>query len=115
MIDVQTLAILQILIPLLAAPLAVLFRNRLVAWIITVAAGWFCLYASLTLLFHIRESGSMIYELGNWPKHVGIHYSIDIANVFILVIVSSIAAVVFPYAKFSIDKEIFELLVWRCI
>ena len=106
MIDVQILPILQILVPLLAAPLAVLFRERLTAWLITVAAGWFCLYSSLMMLFHVRANGTMIYELGNWPKHVGIHYNVDIANVFILVIVSSVAAVVFPYAKFSIDKEI---------
>ena len=103
MIDVQNLAILQILVPLIASPVAILFRHRLIAWLVTVAAGWFCLYASLTLLFHIKESGSLIYELGGWPKHVGIHYNIDIANAFILVIVSTIAAVVFPYAKFSID------------
>ena len=45
-------------------------------------------------------------NLETGPKHVGIHYNVDIANVFILVIVSSVAAVVFPYAKFSIDKEI---------
>jgi multicomponent Na+:H+ antiporter subunit D len=106
MIDVQILPILQILVPLIAAPLAVLFRERLTAWLITVAAGWFCLYSSVMMLFHVRESGTMVYKLGNWPKHVGIHYNVDIANVFILVIVSAVAAVVFPYAKFSIDKEI---------
>jgi len=106
MIDVQILPILQILVPLIAAPLAVLFRDRLAAWLITVSAGWFCLYSSLMMLFHVRANGTMVYELGNWPKHVGIHYNVDIANVFILVIVSSVAAVVFPYAKFSIDKEI---------
>ena len=51
MIDVQILPILQILVPLIAAPLAVLFRDRLAAWLITVSAGWFCLYSSLMMLF----------------------------------------------------------------
>ena len=106
MIDVQILPILQILVPLLAGPIVVMFRQRLVAWIVTVATAWFCLYASLEMLLHVQEVGSILYEIGNWPKHVGIHYKVDIANAFILVIVSSVAAVVFPYTKFSIDKEI---------
>ena len=91
----EHLPILQIAIPLVAAPLVVFVRQRLFAWIVTVLTSWFCLYGAVSMLEVVQETGAIVYQIGGWEKHVGIVYRVDVANAFILTIVSSISSIVF--------------------
>jgi multicomponent Na+:H+ antiporter subunit D len=102
----EHLPVLQIVVPLVVAPVIVLVRHRLAAWLLSVLAALFCLYGSIEMLTAVRENGPLLYELGNWPRHVGIHYRVDVANAYVIVIVCAISAVVFPYAKLSVEDEI---------
>ncbi|MBM74547.1 MAG: cation:proton antiporter [Proteobacteria bacterium] len=102
----EHLPVLLVLVPLLASPLVILFRHRLVAWMVTVLAAVYSFYASVQLLNHTMDGQEVLYKLGNWPSYVGIHYKVDVTTAFILIIITSISIVVFPYAKVSVDKEI---------
>ena len=101
------LPVLQVVVPLMVAPLIVLFRNKNIAWILSTLVAFFSLFTSVELLQHVLTTGEPInYAIGGWDQHIGIIYHIDIANAYILTIISTIASFVFPYAKASVDQEI---------
>jgi multicomponent Na+:H+ antiporter subunit D len=97
---------LQVVVPLLAAPLTVLLRRPGLAFVVAVAASWFALAAALGLWRQVAEHGTLSYAIGNWPPPWGIEYRVDRLSAFVLVLVAGIAAVVLPYARGSIEAEI---------
>lgn len=106
---IEHLPILQIVIPLMAAPLIVLFRSPFLSWLIAVLTSWFGLFGALTMLNLVNgKDKSITYLIGNWDPSIGIVYQVDIANAFILTIVSAVSAVVFVFAKTSVQDEIPE-------
>ncbi len=98
--------ILQVVIPLMAAPLCLLLRNGRVAWGLSVLASWCALGISLALLGRVMSSGVISYAIGDWAPPIGIEYRVDIVNAWVLVIVSAIGALVAPYALVSVEREI---------
>ena len=61
------------------------------------------------MLNQINGGGEIpTYLIGGWDPHVGIVYQVDIANAFILTLLSGISAVVFVYARTSVRDEIPE-------
>ncbi len=97
---------LQIVLPLMAAPICVLFRRGIVAWGITLVVSWAAFIISALLLIEVLEAGVISYELGGWAAPWGIEYRLDLVNSFVLLIVAAIGAVTVVYAKTSVDKEI---------
>ena len=102
----QHLAILQIVLPLMAAPVCVIIRNPLAVWLWATTVAWLCLPISVILLIRVLDSGVITYELGGWAAPWGIEYRIDTLNAFVLVIVSAIGAIVLPYARRTVIAEI---------
>lgn len=102
----QHLPALQVVLPLISAPLAVLFRRGGVAFAIVTAAAWTALAISIALWLQVDLAGMVSYPIGNWAPPWGIEYRLDRLNSFMLVLVSGMAAVVLPYARTSIEREI---------
>ena len=102
------LPILQVIVPLLAAPLAVVIRHKDGAWLLATVSSWFSLAISIALLLQVQETGIITYELGGWAAPWGIEYRVDTVGAFVLVIVSAIGAVVTPYARDSVLAEVDE-------
>ena len=74
----QHLPILQVILPLLAAPLAALASRRHLAWLLTLVATAGAFAISLVLLATILRTGApILYDLGGWPAPIGIVYVID--------------------------------------
>ena len=99
---------LQVVIPLIAAPLCVLLRNRSLVWGFTLLVCWSSLVIAGILLRQVLTSGPISYSMGEWASPWGIEYRVDVLNAFLLLIVSSIGALVIPYAKESVRKDIPE-------
>lgn len=97
---------LLILVPLLAAPLCVLFRHATAAWVIAMLANGFTVFASWQLLQQVREHGAIRYEMGGWAAPAGIEYYIDVLNAVVLLLVSAISAIVLLYAFRSVQKSV---------
>ena len=97
---------LQVVIPLMAAPLCVLLRRPVLAWALTLAVSWVVLAIAVALLLQVLQTGPVTYFLGNWAAPWGIEYRVDLAGAFVLVIVAAIGAVVTPYARRSVEHEI---------
>ena len=102
------LLILQVVIPLIAAPLCILIRKQAMVWYVVLAVSWGTLFSAFQLLMQVLGQGEVIYFLGGWVAPWGIEYRLDILNAFVLMIVASIGAIVITFARCSIIKEIAE-------
>ena len=100
------LPILQVIVPLMAAPLCLfLTRSRLV-WLFALIVSGLAFLISSLLLQQVMASGTIIYELGGWDAPWGIEYRIDQLNAFLLLIISAVSTVVLFAAHTSIQQEI---------
>ena len=97
---------LQVVVPLLAAPLTVLLRRRAYAFGVALVASWVALAIAVLLWLQVADSGTISYAIGNWPPPWGIEYRVDKLSAFVLVLVAGIAAVVLPYSRASIEAEV---------
>lgn len=104
----QHLPALQIVVPLVAAPICLLLRRGDLAWGLALVVSWAALAIAVMLLHAVVDGGVISYEFGDWAPPWGIEYRIDAANAFVLLIVSGISAVVLPYARASVASEIEE-------
>ncbi|MGH8667507.1 MAG: monovalent cation/H+ antiporter subunit D family protein [Burkholderiales bacterium] len=100
------LPILQVVVPLISAPIAVLSRRGSVAFALTTAASWIALALAIALWLQIQRDGIVAYEIGSWPAPWGIEYRIDGLSAFVLVLVAGVAATVLPYCRRSIEAEL---------
>lgn len=103
---ISQLPILQVVVPLVAAPLMVLVRHGGLAWLLAVAASWISLAIALALLAEVAGGQTISYALGNWPPPWGIEYRVDSANAYVAVLVSLVAAVVVVYMRHSVAAEV---------
>lgn len=100
--------ILQVVLPLLAAPLMVLLRRGSFAWLLMVLVSAATVFIAATLLAQVWSGPVISYAIGNWPPPWGIEYRIDAANAFVLLLVSSVALIVALYSRRSVAAEIPE-------
>ena len=102
------LSALQVVIPLLAAPLCTIIRLPRFAWTVAMAVGVLCAINSIAILLQVQATGGIVYALGGWAAPWGIEYRIDDANAFVLVIISVINVFGILYARTSIRSELSE-------
>ncbi len=102
----QHLAALPILLPLIAAPIALILGRSSFSWAFaTLISACACLFA-WQLLDLALANGVISYEVGGWPPPWGIELRVDAANAFVLLAVSALSTLVLLYSKDSIEKEI---------
>ncbi len=100
------LPILQIVVPLVAAPLCLVLRRAFGAWLLASLVTWTAFAIALVLLFQVIDDGPISYALGDWAPPWGIEYVVDRLNAFILVIVAGIGSLVMPFAQRSVRQEV---------
>ncbi len=97
---------LQVVLPLIAAPLVVLLRRPTSAWLMATITSWACFAIALMMTAQLLHSGPISYAMGGWAAPVGIEYRIDELSAFLVLIISGSASVVIPWARHSILAEI---------
>jgi multicomponent Na+:H+ antiporter subunit D len=102
----EHLPALQVVLPLIAAPLIVLVRRSRFAWLATTVVSYVCLLVSVQLFSRVAALGPVSYAIGSWPPPWGIEYRVDALSGFVLVAVSLTASFVAPYAQRSIAAEV---------
>lgn len=100
------LPILQVVIPLMAAPLCLLLKRPQLVWLFALFVSTVAFIISLLLLQQVSTTGVISYELGGWQAPWGIEYRIDQLNALLLIIISATSTVVLIAAQTSIEKEI---------
>jgi len=99
---------LQVVLPLFGALLAAMVRRSRPAYGITVIVSLLMPVISWLLLVQVRNEGPISYVFGNWSAELGIEYRIDLVNALLLVLVSTVGAVIIPFARKSVAAEIPE-------
>lgn len=99
---------LQVVVPLMAAPLCVLLRRGRLAWLVALIASLAVFATAIALLGRVQAEGSISYLLGSWAAPWGIEYRVDALNAPLLVLIGAMAALAVPYARVSVAHEIPE-------
>ena len=97
---------LQVVVPLLAAPVCLLIRHAGTVRIFAILTSWIVLGISLLLLDNVEANGTISYAMGQWAPPLGIEYRIDILNVYVLVVVASVSAVILPFGMGSAEERV---------
>ena len=97
---------LQVVIPLISAPICALLTRDRVAWAFALVVSWTVLLVAVLLLNRVMDEGPLSYAIGGWAAPWGIEYRVDAASAFVLLIVAIIGSVVMPFAYASVRHEI---------
>ncbi len=97
---------LQVVIPLISAPVCAVLGRGVLAWVVTMAVAWVAFFISAALLAEVVANGPLSYEMGGWAAPWGIEYRIDRLNGLVLVIVAAIGALVTPCLRYNVAREV---------
>jgi multicomponent Na+:H+ antiporter subunit D len=105
---IEHLPILQVIIPLMAAPACLVIDRPRLVWAFALAIGIATLAISVLLLQQVTSDGVISYALGGWDAPWGIEYRIDLLNAYVLLIVSAINVLALIPAYRSVKQEVGE-------
>ena len=97
---------LQVVIPLISAPLCAMIWSGRAAWLLATVVAWLVLAMALALLAQVSASGPFSYAMGGWAAPWGIEYRVDRLSALVLVVVAGIGALVTPCFYHSVAREI---------
>ena len=99
---------LQVVVPMLTAPLVLLMRARGLAWASATAASLMTSAIAVFLTREVLRSGQVIYLMGSWPAPYGIELRVTGFSALMLLIVSAASSLTLMAGKGSIDTDIAE-------
>ena len=102
----EHLPVLQVVLPLVAAPLCLLLMRSVWAWLLAFIVSLAALVISIVLLREVYAGEVLSYAIGGWAAPWGIEYRVDAVNAFILIIVTAISVVALMFAKTSVAQEV---------
>ena len=102
----EHLPVLQVVLPLVAAPLCLLLARSVWAWLLAFIVSLAALVISIVLLREVYTGEVLSYAIGGWAAPWGIEYRVDAVNAFILIIVTVISVVALMFAKTSVAQEV---------
>ena len=102
----EHLPVLQVVVPLIAAPICILLIQRDAAWGVATLATWIAFIIAGFMFAEVQSAGVLSYALGSWPAPWGIEYRVDPLNAFVLLLVSGVSSVVMLFARDSILAEL---------
>jgi multicomponent Na+:H+ antiporter subunit D len=97
---------LQVVVPLLIAPLVVLLRPRGLAWAAATAASGMAFAIAVQLTAGVLGGQEYRYALGGWPAPFGIELLVDNFSALLLMIVTGASTVALLTGKASLESEI---------
>ena len=97
---------LQVIIPLISAPLCALLPAGRVVWLAAVSTSWLVFLIAVLLLNQVLAHGPISYLMGSWPAPWGIEYRVDVLNAYVLLIVAMIGAIVMTFGRLIVERRI---------
>ncbi len=107
MIDLTShLPALQIVLPMLVAPMVVLLRPRGLAWAAAAATSVMTFALAIAITQIVMATGPVSYLMGSWEAPYGIELRIDSLSALMLLVVSGASTVTLIGGRQSIDAQI---------
>ncbi len=100
------LPILQVMIPLICAPLCVLVRHGRWVWLLACVGSLSGFLIAGMLFFQVIDQGRVSHLLGGWPVPLGIELRVDRLGVLMLLLVTALASLILGTGRALIEKEI---------
>jgi multicomponent Na+:H+ antiporter subunit D len=100
------LPVLQVILPLIAAPICVILRQGTLSWLLATLVCLLSFIISCVLFNQVLLEGVVSYALGGWLSPWGIEYRLDKLTVFMLLIINAVASIVLLGARESLANEI---------
>jgi multicomponent Na+:H+ antiporter subunit D len=97
---------LQVVVPMLSAPLIVLLQPRGLAWAGATAVAVLSFAIAVALTIAVLDGQTIEYAMGGWPAPYGIALSVDAFSALVLLVITGAAAAALLAAKPSIDQQI---------
>ena len=102
----QHLPALQIVVPMLVAPLVILLRPRGLAWAACTAASMLAFAIAIELTRMVLATGPISYAMGSWPAPYGIELRVDSLSALLLLVVTGASALALASGRQSLNTEI---------
>ena len=102
----QHLPALQVVVPMLVAPLVILLRPRGLAWAACTAASVLAFAIAIELTRMVIASGPITYAMGSWPAPYGIELRVDTLSALLLLVVTGASALTLASGRQSLDESI---------
>ncbi len=102
----QHLPALQVVVPMLIAPLVILMRGRGLAWAMATATSVMAFIIAVSLTNAVVEAGSVSYAMGSWQAPYGIELRVTAFSALLLLIVTAASTITLLFGKQSIDSQI---------
>lgn len=97
---------LQVVVPLIAAPLCALLPAGRAVWLAAVAASGLAFLIAALLLDQVLAHGPISYAMGGWPAPWGIEYRVDALNAYVLLIVAAVGTVVAGFGRVIVEYRV---------
>jgi len=97
---------LQVIVPMLAAPLILLLQPRGLAWAGATLVAILSFIIALTMAVAVSHGAHFGYDMGGWPAPYGIELFVDAFGALVLIIVTGAAALSLLAARVSVDSQI---------
>ena len=102
----QHLPALQVVVPILVAPMVVLLRPRGLAWAASTAASVLAFVIAIELTLQVLGAGPVGYLMGSWPAPYGIELRVDALSALLLLVVTGASTVALVGGRQSLDAQI---------
>lgn len=97
---------LQVIVPMLSAPLIVLLQPRGLAWAGATAAALASFAIAVALVYAVLDGQTLVYAMGGWAAPYGIELAVDEFSALVLLVVTGAGAGSLLAARCSIDQQI---------
>jgi multicomponent Na+:H+ antiporter subunit D len=97
---------LQVIVPMLSAPLVLLLRDRGLSWAATTLVSLCSFALAVALCLEVLADHRILYEMGSWPAPWGIELGVDAFSVLLLLVVNGASSLALLGAMGSIDRDI---------
>ncbi len=97
---------LQVVVPMLSAPLVMLLRSRGLAWAAATTASLFSFAIAIALSLGVLDGETFNYRMGDWPAPYGIELGVDAFSALLLLLVTGASTLALLAARHSLDAEI---------
>ncbi|MFT5313464.1 MAG: multicomponent Na+:H+ antiporter subunit D [Paraglaciecola sp.] len=97
---------LQVVVPMLSAPLIVMLQPRGLAWAGATAAALLSFAIAVALTLAVLDGQTIEYAMGGWAAPYGIALSVDAFSALMLLVVTGASTTALLAGKPSIDQQI---------
>jgi len=103
---VDHLLALQVVVPMLIAPVVILLAPRGLAWAASTMVSLLTFAVAIQIVQGVLTGGPMSYLLGSWPAPYGIELMVDAFSALLLLVVTGASAFALISGRESLDSQI---------